>query len=94
MGYSDREASRAASSPGHPKECTMTHAWHDVHIGPEAPREFLAVMENPESNKVKCELDRVQDFLGPEEAQKAVAHSASLCRKLFTGLDHRDPRRQ
>ncbi len=34
----------------------------------------------------------VQDFLGPEEAGKAVQHSASLYRKLFSGIHQRGPR--
>ncbi len=32
--------------------------------------------------------------IGPEEARKAVEHSASPYRKLFSGLHHPDSRRQ
>lgn len=36
----------------------MSHAWHDVHIGPSAPEEFQAVIEIPKGSKVKYELDK------------------------------------
>jgi inorganic pyrophosphatase len=185
----------------------MTHAWHDVHLGPDVPHEFPAVIEIPKGSKVKYELDKetglirvdrvlyssviypanygfipqtlgddhdpldvlvlmqeqvyplsilrvkpigmmtmvdqgendekiicvhlddpeyrayrhidelpghrleelrrffedykklenkevkVHDFLGPDEAKKTVEHTASLYRKLFSGLHHRDSRR-
>ncbi|MDQ3023088.1 MAG: inorganic diphosphatase [bacterium] len=34
------------------------HAWHDVDLGPHAPREFTAVVEIPKGSKVKYELDK------------------------------------
>jgi inorganic pyrophosphatase len=34
------------------------HPWHDVTIGPEAPKEFQAVIEIPKGSKVKYELDK------------------------------------
>lgn len=36
----------------------MSHAWHDVAIGDDAPREFHAVVEIPKNSKVKYELDK------------------------------------
>jgi inorganic pyrophosphatase len=36
----------------------MSHAWHDVFIGADAPREFNAVIEIPKGSKIKYELDK------------------------------------
>jgi inorganic pyrophosphatase len=36
----------------------MTHAWHDVPVGPDAPEVFNAVIEIPQGCKVKYELDK------------------------------------
>ncbi len=36
----------------------MTHAWHDLPIGPLAPDEFPGVVEIPKGGKVKYELDK------------------------------------
>jgi inorganic pyrophosphatase len=36
----------------------MSHAWHDVGIGDDAPREFHAVVEIPKNSKIKYELDK------------------------------------
>jgi inorganic pyrophosphatase len=36
----------------------MVHPWHDVAIGPNAPRDFQAVVEIPKGGKVKYELDK------------------------------------
>lgn len=36
----------------------MSHAWHDVAIGPDAPETFQAVIEIPVGGKVKYELDK------------------------------------
>jgi inorganic pyrophosphatase len=36
----------------------MSHAWHDVEIGAEAPRTVNAVIEIPKHSKVKYELDK------------------------------------
>lgn len=41
----------------------MTHPWHDIPIGPEAPRIFQAVIEIPEGSKVKYELDKAAGVL-------------------------------
>ena len=41
----------------------MSHPWHDVHIGPQAPEEFLAVIEIPKGSKVKYELDKETGLL-------------------------------
>jgi inorganic pyrophosphatase len=39
------------------------HAWHDVDLGPNAPREFTAVVEIPKGSKVKYELDKPTGLL-------------------------------
>lgn len=39
------------------------HAWHDVELGPHAPREFTAVVEIPKGSKVKYELDKATGLL-------------------------------
>ena len=36
----------------------MSHAWHDVEIGAEAPTAVHAVIEIPKHSKVKYELDK------------------------------------
>ncbi len=36
----------------------MTHPWHDIPIGDEAPNEFNVVIEVPKGSKVKYELDK------------------------------------
>ena len=41
----------------------MSHPWHDVHIGPQAPGEFQAVIEIPKGSKVKYELDKETGLL-------------------------------
>jgi inorganic pyrophosphatase len=41
----------------------MTHAWHDVFIGADAPREFTAVIEIPKGSKLKYELDKTTGLL-------------------------------
>jgi inorganic pyrophosphatase len=41
----------------------MSHAWHDINVGPEAPESFQAVIEIPKGSKVKYELDKDTGFL-------------------------------
>ena len=41
----------------------MTHPWHGLDPGPDAPAEFLAVIEIPKGNKVKYEVDKVSGML-------------------------------
>jgi len=41
----------------------MSHPWHDVHIGSQAPEEFQAVIEIPKGSKVKYELDKETGLL-------------------------------
>ena len=41
----------------------MTHPWHDVPIGSEAPDEFNIVVEISKGSKVKYELDKDTGFL-------------------------------
>jgi inorganic pyrophosphatase len=41
----------------------MAHGWHDVEIGPDAPREFRVLIEIPKGSKVKYELDKATGLL-------------------------------
>ena len=41
----------------------MTHPWHDLDPGPEAPDEFFAVIEIPKGGKVKYEVDKPSGML-------------------------------
>ncbi|HNX49343.1 MAG TPA: inorganic diphosphatase [Thermoanaerobaculaceae bacterium] len=41
----------------------MSHPWHDVEIGSDAPDEFPAVIEIPKGSKVKYELDKETGLL-------------------------------
>jgi inorganic pyrophosphatase len=52
-----------AATRGTPESETMSHPWHDVHIGPQAPEEFQAVIEIPKGSKVKYELDKETGLL-------------------------------
>jgi inorganic pyrophosphatase len=41
----------------------MSHPWHDVSIGDEAPEEFTALIEIPKGSRVKYELDKESGLL-------------------------------
>ena len=41
----------------------MTHPWHDLSIGPNAPDEITGVVEIPKGGKVKYELDKQSGLL-------------------------------
>ena len=41
----------------------VSHSWHDVFIGSDAPRTFNAVVEIPKGSKVKYELDKETGLL-------------------------------
>lgn len=41
----------------------MTHPWHDIDPGPDAPARFLAAIEIPKGSKVKYELDKPSGML-------------------------------
>lgn len=41
----------------------MTHPWHDVPIGENAPEEFNVIVEIPKGSKVKYELDKETGML-------------------------------
>ncbi len=41
----------------------MTHPWHDVPVGPDAPEEFNVVIEVSKGSKVKYELDKESGLL-------------------------------
>lgn len=41
----------------------MSHPWHDIGVGPEAPDVFDSVIEIPQGCKVKYELDKESGLL-------------------------------
>lgn len=41
----------------------MAHPWHDIDLGPDAPRRFQGVIEIPQGSKVKYELDKETGML-------------------------------
>jgi inorganic pyrophosphatase len=41
----------------------VTHPWHDLDPGPEAPQEFFTVIEIPKGGKVKYEVDKPSGML-------------------------------
>ncbi len=41
----------------------MTHPWHDVPVGPDAPDEFNVVVEISKGSKVKYEMDKETGLL-------------------------------
>lgn len=44
-------------------EVVMSHPWHDIGVGPEAPDVFDSVIEIPQGCKVKYELDKESGLL-------------------------------
>ncbi|NVB43086.1 inorganic diphosphatase [Pseudenhygromyxa sp. WMMC2535] len=41
----------------------MSHPWHDVNIGADAPREVRTIIEIPKGSKVKYELDKTTGLI-------------------------------
>lgn len=41
----------------------MTHPWHDVPTGPDAPNTFHAIVEIPQGSKIKYELNKETGLL-------------------------------
>ena len=52
----------------------MTHAWHDVDPGPEAPDLFEAVIEIPKGSKLKYELDKATGLLRLDRVLYSAVH--------------------
>lgn len=52
----------------------MPHPWHDVSPGPDAPNEFLALIEIPKGSKVKYELDKETGLLIVDRILYASIH--------------------
>jgi len=50
------------------------HPWHDVELGPEAPRLFNAVIEIPIGSKVKYELDKATGLLRVDRVLFSAVH--------------------
>ena len=93
--------STPSTSP-HPTSPTMaqrsahvSHAWHDISIGEEAPDIFNAVIEIPRGSKVKYELDKVREsreeiwnVLEWPQGQGASARSGrSTCASAWAARD-------
>ncbi len=70
----------------------MNHPWHDVPIGPEAPREFQAVIEIPKGGKIKYELDKGTGLLRVDRVlYSSVVYPANYGFIPQTLGDDRDP---
>lgn len=52
----------------------MPHPWHDVSPGPEAPDEFLTLIEISKGSKVKYELDKDTGLLKVDRILYASIH--------------------
>lgn len=52
----------------------MTHPWHDVPIGPDAPETFNALVEIPKGSKVKYEMDKETGLLMVDRILYASIH--------------------
>jgi inorganic pyrophosphatase len=52
----------------------MTHPWHDVSIGPDAPETFNALIEIPKGSKVKYELDKETGLIMVDRILYASIH--------------------
>ncbi len=52
----------------------MTHAWHDVTPGKEAPRTFTSVIEIPRGSNVKYELDKETGLLRLDRILYSAVH--------------------
>lgn len=52
----------------------MVHPWHDVETGPEAPEEFLAVIEIPKGSKVKYEMSKKTGLLSVDRMLYSSIH--------------------
>ena len=70
----------------------MSHAWHDVNVGPDAPSSFQAVIEIPKGSKVKYELDKDTGFLRVDRVlYSSVFYPANYGFIPQTLGDDRDP---
>ena len=52
----------------------MTHPWHDVSVGPDAPETFNVLIEIPKGSKVKYELDKETGLLMVDRILYASIH--------------------
>jgi inorganic pyrophosphatase len=50
------------------------HAWHDVDLGDDNARDFLAVIEIPKGSKVKYELDKATGLLRVDRVLHSAVH--------------------
>lgn len=61
-----------------PKADYMTHPWHDLPVGLNAPHEFTGVVEIPKGGKVKYELDKPSGLLRVDRVlYSSVAYPAN-----------------
>lgn len=74
------------------KGTEMSHPWHDVPIGAEAPNEFNCVIEIPKGSKVKYELHKETGLLKVDRVlYSAVIYPANYGFIPQTLGDDRDP---
>jgi inorganic pyrophosphatase len=52
----------------------MTHAWHDITPGANAPQTFMSVVEIPKGSKVKYELDKETGLLKMDRMLYSAVH--------------------
>lgn len=52
----------------------MTHPWHDLSPGPDAPLEFTSVIEIPGGSSVKYELDKPSGLLKLDRILYSAVH--------------------
>jgi len=50
------------------------HPWHDVELGDDVAREFVAVIEIPKGSKVKYELDKTTGLLRVDRVLHSAVH--------------------
>src|SRR6185369_15561317 len=50
------------------------HPWHDVELGEDVAREFVAVIEIPKGSKVKYELDKTTGLLRVDRVLHSAVH--------------------
>jgi inorganic pyrophosphatase len=50
------------------------HAWHDVELGDDIARDFVAVIEIPKGSKVKYELDKATGLLRVDRVLHSAVH--------------------
>ncbi len=52
----------------------MTHPWHDVEYGPDAPEEINAIIEVPKNSTLKYELDKKTGLIKLDRVLYSAVH--------------------